>query len=189
MGRITLITGGCRSGKSAFAQLRAEQAHAKRVYVATCPVIDDELRQRIERHQSERAQRNWSTIEASVNVAAALETVGDASVLVDCLTLWVNNLQYEVKRKKSLLDEDELIGQTSILLRAARRHANEVVLVTNEIGSGIVPENALARHFRDLAGRCNQVVAREADEVVMMVSGIPVPIKSSERQRSEGHAS
>ncbi|MDA7980736.1 MAG: bifunctional adenosylcobinamide kinase/adenosylcobinamide-phosphate guanylyltransferase [Pirellulales bacterium] len=179
MGRITLVTGGCRSGKSACAQRRAEQAHVQRVYIATCPVIDNEIKDRIKRHQSDRAERNWSTIEATTEVAEALETAGDAAVLIDCLTLWVNNLQYEAKQKNAFLGEDELIGMSSAVLDAARRHAHEVVLVTNEVGSGIVPENTLARHFRDLAGRCNQVFAREADEVVLMVSGIPVSIKSS----------
>lgn len=182
MGRITLITGGCRSGKSRYAQSRAEESHAQRLYVATCPALDDEMRERIARHQSERMGRGWKTLEAPLAPASVLAEASHASVLVDCLTLWVNNLLFDAEQQGRVLSESDIAEHARQLVLEARRSANDVFLVTNEVGLGIVPENRLARRFRDLAGRCNQEVAREADEVVLMVSGLAVPIKTPSRE-------
>ncbi|MAF65982.1 MAG: bifunctional adenosylcobinamide kinase/adenosylcobinamide-phosphate guanylyltransferase [Planctomycetes bacterium] len=182
MGRITLITGGCRSGKSRYALLRAEQSHENRVYVATCPALDDEMEKRIARHQSERSGRGWTTLESPLSPASVLAKTGAASVIVDCLTLWVSNLLFDAEQHDRSLDESQITEHARQLVLAARRCKNDVFLVTNEVGWGIVPENQLARRFRDLAGRCNQQVAGDADDVILMVSGIAVPIKTSRQE-------
>jgi len=178
MGKIVLVTGGCRSGKSRLAQQLAEAAGLNRLYIATAPVLDAEMEERIARHRQERAQRNWTTCEETLDLVKVLEqhTAFDA-VLCDCLTLWVNNLMYNAEQKKEAFGEEEMARLTQAMLRVARCHAGTLVFVTNEVGCGIVPADALSRRFRDLAGRCNQVMAAAADEVYFVVSGLPLKIK------------
>lgn len=178
MAKIVLVTGGCRSGKSRFAQEMAEAAGQKRLYIATAPVLDDEMVERVQRHRQERASRNWVTCEETLDLVKVLEqhTAFDA-VLCDCLTLWVNNLMYDAEQNKQAFGEDDMARLTQALLRVARCHAGTLVFVTNEIGSGIVPADALSRRFRDLAGRCNQVIAAAAEEVFVLISGVPLKIK------------
>ena len=178
MGKIVLVTGGCRSGKSRLAQQLAEAAGLNRLYIATAPVLDAEMEERIARHRQERAQRNWTTCEETLDLVKVLEqhTAFDA-VLCDCLTLWVNNLMYDAEQKKEAFGEEDMARLTQAMLRVARCHAGTLVFVTNEVGCGIVPADALSRRFRDLAGRCNQVMAAAADEVYFVVSGLPLKIK------------
>ncbi|MEI7945727.1 MAG: bifunctional adenosylcobinamide kinase/adenosylcobinamide-phosphate guanylyltransferase [bacterium] len=178
MNKIVLVTGGCRSGKSRFAQQMAEAAGLRRLYIATSPVLDTEMEERVQRHRQERASRNWVTCEETMDLVKVLEQHTDFdAVLCDCLTLWVNNLMYDAEQNKETFDEDDMAGLTQALLRVARCHKGTLVFVTNEIGCGIVPADALSRRFRDLAGRCNQVMAAVADEVYFVVSGIPLKIK------------
>jgi len=178
MARITLITGGSRSGKSSFAQRLAEEETGSRLFLATCPATDREMEMRILRHVRDRRQGNWDTVEEPIRLADELHRSGRYdTVLIDCLTLWVNNLQYEALQGRRVLDEDLMREETERLLAAARVHPGQVIMVTNEVGLGIVPVNPGARQFRDLVGRCNQCVGAAADRVFLVCCGIPLQIK------------
>ncbi|MFA6414137.1 MAG: bifunctional adenosylcobinamide kinase/adenosylcobinamide-phosphate guanylyltransferase [Syntrophales bacterium] len=193
MARIVMITGGSRSGKSTFAQQLAESLSETRTYLATCPVIDGEMADRIEKHRRDRQDGRWHTIEEEIDLAGALgqgmregsgkgevEKKKEGVILVDCLTLWINNLLYQAERRGASLSEADIVAASQGVLRAARSYEGTVIFVSNEVGLGIVPDHFSGRLFRDLAGRCNQVFAREADAVVFMVSGIPIWIKGKE---------
>ena len=163
---VILIGGGSRSGKSRYALELARQRGARPIFLATAQALDGEMAERIRKHREERGD-GFVTLEEPLELAAALRALPDCdAVVVDCLTLWVSNLM--------------LAGRgipTEELIAAARATAATVVFVSNEVGCGIVPENALARQFRDLAGALNQRVAAAADEVYWMVFGIPVKVK------------
>ncbi len=173
MKEIVFVIGGCRSGKSRHALETADGiAGEKKIFIATCVPRDAEMKQRVDRHQKERGQ-DWQTVETPIHLPQAIiEYSGQADVLlVDCLTLWISNLLMET-------EDDELINERIISLIPSLASAScPVILVSNEVGAGIVPENRLARRFRDLAGAANQAVAAQADRVVWMVAGIPVKIK------------
>ncbi len=178
MVRIALVTGGSRSGKSAFAQRVAEGFPAPRTYVATAPVTDAEMEERIRKHRAARETSGWKTIEETLDLAGSLRAAaGSGIILVDCLTLWIGNLLYEAERAGDVLTEEAVAGKCREALRACAERSSPVIFVTNEVGMGIVPDNALARRFRDLAGRCNQVMAQAADSVVLVVSGQPLQLK------------
>ncbi|GAB6167026.1 bifunctional adenosylcobinamide kinase/adenosylcobinamide-phosphate guanylyltransferase [Thermostilla marina] len=180
MARTYLVTGGCRSGKSRFAQQLAETIGKRRIYIATGVVTDDEMAKRVVRHRAERDGRGWKTIEAPLDPADAVRANADCDVvLIDCLTFWVNNLMYEAQRAGTTSGEGEIVRLTRELCEAAAESTAQIVFVTNEVGLGIVPAEASARMFRDLAGRCNALVAEASDVVVFVVSGIPVVIKGS----------
>ncbi len=185
MARIILVTGGCRSGKSTHAQALAEALPGRRAYVATCPVFDDELRERVRRHREHRRDKGWETIEEQLDLVGVLAAAADYDVLlVDCLTLWVSNMLMGAAHDGAadsgpLLDEAQIAERCREFLVACRQREGTVIFVTNEVGMSIVPENALARRFRDLMGRCNQVVAAEADEVVLLTCGIPLTLKGT----------
>jgi adenosylcobinamide kinase/adenosylcobinamide-phosphate guanylyltransferase len=180
MSKLTLVTGGSRSGKSAFAQQLAEQDNAPRLFIATCPNIDSETDSRVSRHRREREGRDWLTVEEPVLLAQQLgRAPAGTSVLIDCLTLWVSNLMHEAEQQGGAADEERIAELAAQLGAAASRHQGRVVMVTSEVGLGIVPDNPAARRFRDLAGRCNQVMAAAADEVFFVCCGIPVRIKSA----------
>jgi adenosylcobinamide kinase / adenosylcobinamide-phosphate guanylyltransferase len=182
MAEIMLVTGGCRSGKSAYAQRVAESLPPSRLYVATCPVTDDEMRRRIEEHQSARRGRGWHTVEEQLDLASVLSRHAEHNVLlVDCVTLWVNNLMYHAEREGRQVDEADVAELCDRMLDAAQSCQGTVIFVTNEVGMGVVPENALARRFRDLVGRANQIIAARADTVTFMCSGIPFRLKESEK--------
>lgn len=178
MAEIILITGGARSGKSRHAQQLGESLPGKKLFIATCPVIDAEMGKRIERHRQDRQGAGWQTVEETINLAQALTANPAAEVvLIDCLTLWINNLLFT--DAGNMLDEDAVSVQVSKLLAACAARPGVVIMVTNEVGLGIVPENILARRYRDLVGRCNQEIAAIADKVIMSICGIPVNIKLS----------
>ena len=163
-----LVTGGARSGKSSFAEKRTKQLGSSLMYIATSEIIDSEMEKRVAEHQARRGSE-WQTLHAPLKLAEALsETDGKGPCLVDCLTIWLNNLIFH--------NEDTIVA-TKELIKVLEQRSDPVVLVTNEVGSGIVPENALARRFRDEAGRMNQIIAQVADEVYLSVSGIPLQIK------------
>ena len=169
-----LIVGGCRSGKSRHAlELSEKISGSKRIFVATCMPLDDEIKERIDRHKKER-DKSWMTIEVPVELPEAINEKsreGDV-ILVDCLTLWINNLLMETE------STDIINAHIQKLIIALEEAKCSIILVSNEVGAGIVPENKLARQFRDYAGFVNQKVAECADRVVWMVAGIPVVIKS-----------
>jgi adenosylcobinamide kinase / adenosylcobinamide-phosphate guanylyltransferase len=168
--RLTVVTGGARSGKSRFAEgLIVQSGRAKR-YIATAQAWDDEMRVRIADHQADRGT-GWITVEAALRLDGALGDAGkDEVVLVDCATLWLSN---------HLLAEHDLMAETTTLLAALGTCAAPVVIVTNEVGFGIVPDNALARQFRDAQGRLNQQLAAQAGLVVLVVAGLPLVLKGS----------
>jgi adenosylcobinamide kinase/adenosylcobinamide-phosphate guanylyltransferase len=178
MSQVVLITGGCRSGKSAHALRLAESLGGERVYVATCLVTDEEMRVRIDRHRRERQDAGWDTVEEPTDVAGAiLRAQRYAVVLVDCLTLWVNNVMHEAAQRGVALEEHETQRRCDEILDACRQHRGAVIFVTNEVGMGIVPDNPAARRYRDLIGRCNQVIAAGADEVTLLACGVPLTLK------------
>ncbi|MEI8172576.1 MAG: bifunctional adenosylcobinamide kinase/adenosylcobinamide-phosphate guanylyltransferase [Deltaproteobacteria bacterium] len=182
MARIILITGGSRSGKSIYAQQIAESMAEDRTYIATCPVVDEEMEERIRKHREARRAGNWQTIEETTDLEAALTRAkGSAVILIDCLTLWVNNLMYQAELQKKDIREEDIVERCRDILDACGAISGTVIFVTNEIGMGIVPDNALSRRYRDLAGRCNQIMAGRADAVVFMVSGLPLNMKGEIR--------
>lgn len=162
------MLGGARSGKSAHAEDLVTAYPAPWAYIATAQAFDDEMRARIGEHQARRAQ-GWHTVEAPLDLAEALAMVpGAQPLLLDCLTLWLSNLMLAGRDV-----EDKSAGLARLL--AARPGPS--VVVSNEVGFGIVPDNALARRFRDAAGRLNQQIAAVADEVILMVAGLPMKVK------------
>ncbi len=178
MARLILVTGGSRSGKSAFAQELAEAQPPPRIFVATCPVVDTEMAARIRRHQALRDQRRWRTVEEETGLVRILEQLkGSPVVLVDCLTLWVNNLVYRASCHGREPDEEAMALEARRLCQATDHLVGTVIMVTGEVGSAVVPENRLARLYRDLVGRVNQEVARAADEVYLVVCGLPQRFK------------
>jgi len=172
MAKITLITGGARSGKSGYA-LTLVDPSLENTFIATAEAIDDEMMQRIARHREERGDQ-FRTIEAPVHLADAIRSLAGSTelIIVDCLTVWMGNMQVRDESGRLSVQEVEA------LLDTLKNPPCSVILVTNEVGMGIVPMNDMAREFRDQAGRLNQSVAKIADQVVLMVSGLPVIIKS-----------
>lgn len=166
---LTFITGGARSGKSARAQMLAEDQDGELVYLATAQAFDDEMTDRIARHQADRDAR-WRTVECPVDLPDAIlrEMAPGRVLLVDCLTLWTSNL---------LLGEHDFAAMSQHLIDALSRASSPVILVSNEVGMGIVPDNALARRFRDMAGRLNQQVAAISDRAELVVSGLSLTLK------------
>jgi adenosylcobinamide kinase/adenosylcobinamide-phosphate guanylyltransferase len=164
-----LVLGGARSGKSRYAQARAEAAGDQRIFVATAQAFDDEMRDRIARHRRDRTA-GWLTVEAPLALAEAIDSWAavDKVLLIDCLTLWTTNL---------LLGDHDMAAATAQLTGAIGRAAGTVILVANEVGYGIVPDNALARRFRDEAGLINQRVAAVVDEVQLVAAGLPLRLK------------
>jgi len=188
MGRLILVLGGARSGKSRFAQQLAQtcsdEEHRSVVYVATAEAGDEHMRQRIERHRRGRPS-GWETVEAPQNVAAAIEATGDsaAAIIVDCLTLWISNLlltggeDFNEDEAQVASREEAILAEVAALIRAARKANACVIVVSNEVGMGIVPLTSLGRIFRDIAGWANQALAQAADEVYVMWAGLPQRIK------------
>jgi adenosylcobinamide kinase/adenosylcobinamide-phosphate guanylyltransferase len=168
-GLVTLVLGGARSGKSRYAEWLIATYPPPWIYIATAEARDDEMAERIAAHKARRAA-GWQTVEAPHDLADALEAApAGAAVLVDCLTLWLANL---------MEGPFDVEAQTARLEQTLAGRAGPTVLVSNEVGLGIVPHNALARRFRDLQGTLNQTVAAQAARVVMMVAGVPVAVKS-----------
>ena len=163
---VTLVLGGARSGKSRFAESLLPKA-GQRIYLATAEARDEEMRARILDHQARRGE-GWHTIEAPLDIATPIVQAGRDAVLVDCLTLWLSNLM------SARLNIDEA---TAGLCQALSKAQAPVVLVSNEVGLGIVPDNALAREFRDHAGRLNQAIAAAAARVFFIAAGLPLTLK------------
>ncbi|PJI44098.1 MAG: bifunctional adenosylcobinamide kinase/adenosylcobinamide-phosphate guanylyltransferase [Rhizobium sp.] len=164
-----LVLGGARSGKSRFAEGLALDCAADRHYVATGRAFDDEMRDRIARHRSDRGD-GWTTHEEPVDLVGQLKRIDDPSrvVLVDCLTLWVTNL---------MLDNQDVTVRSAELAAFLPQLKARVILVSNEVGLGIVPENRMAREFRDHAGRLHQQIAARAAEVYFVAAGLPLKMK------------
>lgn len=164
-----LVLGGARSGKSAFAERLVIETGLSRHYLATGRAWDEEMRERIVRHRADRGE-GWQTHEEPVDLVARLEALDDAAhaVLIDCLTLWITNLMME---ERSMTEE---FARLAAFVPKARA---KLVLVSNEVGLGIVPENRMAREFRDHAGRLHQTIAQSAAEVYFVAAGLPLKMK------------
>lgn len=175
MGKITLITGGSRSGKSSFALELAEKSYTKRGFIATAVAFDDEMRDRIARHKDERSDR-YVTIEEPYNLTEKLASLDNTLqvYIIDCLTVWLGNCFY--KNGDEQAPVEARIDRLFEYLKKPTQSA-DLIFVTNEVGSGIIPENKLARMFKDCAGICNKKIATIADEVYLCVSGISLKIK------------
>lgn len=182
--KLVLVTGGARSGKSRFAEEMAKKLAKPVTYIATAETFDAEMRERVRLHR-ERRPGHWATVEAPVDTAAELKKAGQATpvVLVDCLTLFITNQLLKELPAGDLPDGDQrpyldsVLTAVDELLTAAKTVPACVIVVTNEVGLGIVPDNALSRIFRDAAGLANQRLSAAADEVFFMVSGLPLQLK------------
>lgn len=172
---LVLILGGVRSGKSNFAQRLAGMADGKVVFLATAQAGDDEMAERISRHKASRPA-SWHTIEEPLELARVLQTEAASAdvVLIDCLTLWLNNLLIEYEDSA----EEEALKQMKRILDSYQRGNASYILVSGEVGMGLVPPYPMGRAFRDILGRVNQELAQRADKVFMLLAGIPLEIKS-----------
>ncbi|KQX19405.1 MULTISPECIES: bifunctional adenosylcobinamide kinase/adenosylcobinamide-phosphate guanylyltransferase [unclassified Sphingomonas] len=168
-GRSLLVLGGARSGKSRYAQARAEATGLQRLFVATAQAFDDEMRDRIARHRDDR-DAAWQTVETPLDLAGTIVARSRPNIvlLIDCLTLWTTNL---------ILGDHDCRVATAALVEAIGTAEGPLVLVANEVGFGIVPDNALARRFRDEAGIINQRVGAAVDEVQLVAAGLPLKLK------------
>lgn len=167
---LTFVTGGARSGKSRFAEQLAKDSQQKVTYLATAQAFDTEMRDRITRHQNDRPSA-WQTIEEPLNAPQIIQHITTPVLLLDCLSLWVSNMMLaDWKDEKILAAIDELLSMLQ---------SKKTILVTNEVGFGIVPENALARRYRDTLGWVNQKCATASDEAWLLVSGLPIQLKKT----------
>jgi adenosylcobinamide kinase / adenosylcobinamide-phosphate guanylyltransferase len=172
--KMIFVTGGCRSGKSRFALDYANQYFSKKIYLATCEALDEEMAQRIEHHKKMRGPE-WQTVEEPVKIVERTREYGDGVevILLDCITLWLSNLL--TKGNTDLKIMDEINGFVEMI----RQTPASFIVVSNEVGMGIVPADPLSRRFRDLSGMANQKIAEVANTVIFMVSGIPIFLKGA----------
>ena len=171
MGKLIFITGGARSGKSQQAAELATKVGNNVAFIATCIPSDAEMKERVERHRRARP-KDWKTIEAPIDVTAALKDLAQVdAVIIDCITLFLTNLMMEN------VSDDDILSEVTNLVQASQEADFAVVIVSNEVGAGVVPPNEMGRRYRDLSGFAIQIVAQSADEAYFMVSGIPVKIK------------
>lgn len=168
-----LITGGVRSGKSRYAVDLALSYPAPRIFLATAEAFDHGMQERIAKHQEER-KGNFLTVEEPVHLAAKIQglEVRPAVIVVDCLTVWINNLLYHFAE-----NEKEIRKEIQDLIQAIEQSPFPIIFVTNEVGLGLIPDNALSRRYIDELGNLNQSLASRCEEVIFMVSGIPMPVK------------
>lgn len=182
MGKLILVTGGARSGKSTFAENLINASYEDVLYIATAIPYDEEMVERIKKHREQRPSK-WGTYEGYKELGQVLKDNTSEAVLLDCITIMVTNLMFDYMGEEDInncnaeLMEEYILEQINQLVDGTKAFAGTTVLVTNEVGSGLVPESKLSRVFRDMAGRVNQKIAGRADEVYLVVSGIPVKIK------------
>lgn len=170
--KLTFVLGGARSGKTAFAEGVCNRHNVARVYIATAQALDAEMSVRIERHRQTRGA-GFTTIEAPIELSQAVRDLkGPCITLIDCLTLWISNLMAD----GSVTDE-MIFSKAADLISASRSVDAAFVVVSNETGLGIVPDNALARRFRDVSGKVNQMIAAASDEVYFITAGLPMKLK------------
>ncbi|MGA7279622.1 MAG: bifunctional adenosylcobinamide kinase/adenosylcobinamide-phosphate guanylyltransferase [Desulfocapsaceae bacterium] len=177
MADIILVTGGTRSGKSDYALRRGEVCAGSHCFIATCKATDPEMIRRVEKHQQTRSAAIWHTIEEDLYPGRPISAADYDVYLVDCLTLWISNLMAHCAEQGRTCGEDYLAAQIAGLLDAVRQIAGTVIFVTSEVGLGVVPENDIARHYRDLVGMCNQLIAAQAQEVILVSCGLPLYVK------------
>jgi adenosylcobinamide kinase/adenosylcobinamide-phosphate guanylyltransferase len=173
---VTLVLGGARSGKSAYAERLAAASAAEVVYIATAQAGDGEMAERIAHHRDSRPA-HWSTIEEPLGLSDAIERQQGRTVLVDCLTLWLSNLIFAGPEEQP--DDSRIVAERERLVATLARAQGNVILVSNEVGMGIVPMGAVTRLFVDEAGRLNQAVAAVAERVVFVAAGLPLYLKGA----------
>jgi len=183
--KLTLVLGGTRSGKSAFAEELAKKGGVQVTYVATAACLDQEMERRIAKHRETRPL-HWVTVEATQGIARVIRERASCSqvILVDCLTMLVSNLLFQ-REDPSLTAEARVLREIRELAQAAAESSCRVILVSSEVGLGLVPENLLGRLYRDLLGEANQIVAQKAQDVYLVVAGIPVELKALSQQLKE----
>ncbi len=172
--KVIFITGGCRSGKSRYALDYVNQHFLKKLYLASCEALDEEMAQRIEHHKKMRGPE-WHTIEEPVEIVDKIRQYGDKVevILLDCITLWLSNILMKWDSDSRIMDEvDRFVNMI-------KQSPTSFIIVSNEVGMGIVPAEPLGRRFRDLSGMVNQKIAEVADTVIYMVSGIPLFLKGA----------
>lgn len=178
--RVIFITGGARSGKSAFGLKEAGKGIGRKAYVATAEALDDEMAERIAAHKKARTD-GWDTFEEPTELPDVIRKIRDDYdvIVIDCLTLWLSNIisRHPRRGKEAAEKAAEMLTRTLHDLKEPGKDRPSIYVVANEVGMGIVPANKTARQFRDLAGRLNQLVAEVADEVYLMVSGLPLRVK------------
>ncbi len=172
MGKIIFILGGARSGKSSKAVALAKEKDSSVAFIATCQTLDKEMDRRIDAHKKARPA-GWETLECPKDILSALKESGSKFevIIIDCLTLWLSNLLLEGVKEVAIED------QIKEIITMLKKIKGGSIIVSNEVGLGIVPDSALGRTFRDIAGRVNQIVAQEADEVIFMAAGLAVKLK------------
>lgn len=179
MKKLTFILGGARSGKSSYAQTLAEESGKPVTFIATAQAFDDEMSARIKKHQSERPQ-NWQTLEIPLDIASRFDSIKAEVVILDCITLLVTNLIMQFV-ENDLVNEEKSIQaiqkEITDLISAIQKSNQEWIIISNEVGLGLVPPYQMGRVYRDLLGRANQRLAKEADSVLFMVAGIPMVVK------------
>lgn len=182
--KITLVIGGQRSGKSRWAQEQAEKLTGEKYYIATAPVLDNEMRIRVLKHQEQRDRNIWTTIEEEYDLLTALTSIlqknssgTDTSpiILVECITLWINNLLYRFPNMK----EEEVQERVELIMKQLYSCKGEIFLVTNQVGEGVIPQDPVSRLYVDLVGTANRVIASYANRVVVLNCGIPWAIKGT----------
>ena len=176
MKQIIFVTGGCRSGKSSFALDYANKHFRSKIFLATAPALDDEMKKRIKAHQEARGPE-WAAIEEQTEIARAVVSVeiNYELILLDCMTLWLSNLIMAGE------PENQIFSRTEAFIEAIQRIPQSVIIVSNEVGYGIVPVNDIARQFRDIMGTVNQRLAACADVVIWTIAGLPQIIKGTLR--------
>jgi adenosylcobinamide kinase/adenosylcobinamide-phosphate guanylyltransferase len=172
MGRIILVIGAARSGKSGFAVKKAKGLAEEVVFLAPCLPKDEEMKERILLHKKNRPL-NWQTIEGDIDIKETLKSLNPKTkvVILDCLTIFISNLILKD------LPETKILNQVQEIIRLSLSASWQTIIVSNEVGAGIVPKYKLARNFRDITGKANQMVAKSADEVFLLVAGLPLKIK------------
>ena len=170
MGKKILITGGVKSGKSRFAlKIAREIEKGEKIFIATARPIDEEMEDKIEKHEKERGS-DFQTVEEPIHLGDTLKKINQSTVVIDCLTLWLSNLFFEVRESEKLFEIESFI-------QALKEFGGNIIIVTNEVGWGIIPESETSRNYQAELGRLNQEVAEICDEVYVLISGIPSKIK------------
>lgn len=186
-GKLILVLGGSRSGKSEFAEKIAADTNKRVAYIATASICDEEMAKRVKLHQ-ERRPGNWVTVEEEIDVPGVLGKYGQGDVLLlDCVTVWITNLlinQQSDQKTTSIKIERHILAQAARIAEAVEYGA-DLIVVSSEVGLGLIPEYPLGRIFRDLAGKVNQLLAAKADSVFLLVAGIPMEIKSDRQKKFE----
>jgi adenosylcobinamide kinase/adenosylcobinamide-phosphate guanylyltransferase len=176
MGEMTFILGGARSGKTSFAQNLAETLKGPKIYLATCLPFDDELIKRVLKHKNERDPGLWETIEEPMDFSPYLKNCGkQAIILLDCLTLWINNLLYKYPK---LSEED--IAEKIKKIFSSTQNFKHLIVVSNEVGLGLVPIEKDSRTYRDILGKANQVLAKMSKRVIFISCGLPLYLKGNQ---------